>query len=221
LNFFLKNEPFLGGKGSIACTYDYEGTFMDDPLNNNIQQTLQRLWDQSLVIRFQAGDESAFTDIVKEMQEPLRRYVIKVFHVQPADGDDLLQDVWLDACKGLYHLRQPNSLRPWLYRITRNRVLKRLQRQKKTAQLNELTLCDSKSVQSETDSIENEALLTALADLSALQREAVVLRFEQGLNYNEIASTVGCPIGTVRSRLHHARKHLRQTLRRFNHDDSE
>jgi len=194
---------------------------MDNQLNNPMQQTLQRLWDRSLVVRFQAGDESAFTDIVTEMQAPLRRYVMTAFHLQPADEDDLLQDVWLDACKGLRHLREPASLRPWLYRITRNKVLKRLQRQKRTTGLNELALSENESVQSDIEGIENEQLLVALADLSPLQREAVVLRFEQGLTYDEIASAVGCPIGTIRSRLHHARKHLKPTLRRFDYDESE
>lgn len=194
---------------------------MDDPSNHAVQQTLQRLWDRSLVIRFQAGDEAAFSEIVREMQPALRRYVVGIFHVQPADADDLLQEVWLDVCKGLPRLRQPGSLRPWLYRVARHRVFKRLRRQDKMTQLNETIPVEDRFVDSGAEGIENETILTALAGLPAAQREAVLLRFEQGLNYDEIARTLGCPIGTVRSRLHHARKHLKQTLRRSHHDDSE
>jgi len=61
--------------------------------------------------------------------------------------------------------------------------------------------------------IDREVLHAAIEGLSPAQREVLLLRFRDDLSYAEIASVVGCPIGTVRTRLHHAKRKLYQLLR--------
>ena len=60
--------------------------------------------------------------------------------------------------------------------------------------------------------LDESALERALAELPPLQREAVQLRYRDGMSYTEIALVVGCPVGTVRTRLHHAKRRLHERL---------
>ena len=189
---------------------------MEDKNNQNIQDQIRRLWDKSLVIRFQTGDDSAFEEIVVEMHGRLGHFVTESFRLRLVDVEDLLQDVWLDACRGLRRLRQPGSLRPWLYRVARNKAMKYLRRRERMAELTDVQI---PAPNAGTDCTLPADIHAALASLSTAHREVVLLRFEVGLSYGEIASAVGCPVGTVRSRLHHAKTSLKNTLGRFTNGD--
>jgi len=190
-----------------------------DERKKSVQNQLQRLFDRSLVLRFQAGDDTALEEIVAEMHDRLRRFLRNSFCLHSADIDDLLQDVWVDACHGLRFLRQPVSLRPWLYRVARNKALKHLRRHTKMASLENLQIPTTPSSEVGASGLSHAEFQIALNCLSATHREVVVLRFEEGLNYDEIASAIQCPVGTVRSRLHYAKNILREKLRRFTNDD--
>ena len=187
--------------------------------DKTVQEQIQRLYDRALVIRFQAGDDTAFEEIVGEMHGRLRRFLMNSFRLQSADVEDVLQETWLDACHGLRRLRRPASMRPWLYRVSRNRALKHLRRHRRMVDLDGLTVPIAASSGAEQDELPDTELRSALASLSTAHREVVLLRFEEGLTYEEIASAIKCSIGTVRSRLHYAKSVLQNTLRRFDHDD--
>jgi len=187
--------------------------------DKTVQDQIQRLYEWALVIRFQAGDDAAFEGIVAQMHGRLRRYMMNSFQLQPADVDDLLQETWLDACRGLRHLRQPASLRPWLYRVARNKALKHLRRHKRMVDLAGVTIQIAAPSQPEPEGPSDMDLGSAVARLSAAHREVVLLRYGEGLSYEEIASAVECSIGTVRSRLHHAKSILKDTIGRYDHDD--
>jgi len=195
-----------------------EGNQMQGKCGRDVRGRLRRLYDRSLVLRFQIGDDAAFEEIVAMMHARLRHFVVSAFHIQPADADDLLQDVWLKACGHLRRLREPASLRSWLYSVTRNMALKHLRRRKP------VTSFDASQVparQAREAQVEHFAdLRAAIATLSPEHREVVVMRFEEGLSYEDIAGALGCPVGTVRSRLHCVKNILHGKLGRSIDDKS-
>jgi RNA polymerase sigma-70 factor (ECF subfamily) len=141
------------------------------------------------------------------------------------DALDVTQDAMLRFFSTLHRFDVDRPVRPWLYRIVRNRVLD-LFRRRKVRQSEPLEQVDDDgerhsleiadpSVDLERDLAQSELrrrLWAALVQLTPMQREIVVLRDYQDLAYNEIAETLSIPVGTVMSRLHGARQRLRQVL---------
>lgn len=127
------------------------------------QEAMGRLYERSLVLRFQIGDESALAEIVERIHPRLRQYLFSAFGLQAADVEDLLQDVWVNACSGLRRLRKPASLRPWLYRVARNGALKHLRRRKPAVGLDASQVPDRTSEDGNADRL--ASLRAAVATL--------------------------------------------------------
>jgi RNA polymerase sigma-70 factor (ECF subfamily) len=176
-------------------------------------EATERLYEQVLVVRFQAGDETAFVEIVQRYHERLRYYV-RQLPVDAAKVDDVLQEVWLIAFRSLRRLRRPGALAAWLYRIARNAALAEHRRDRTGPGL-EPEAGGPAATEAEPDFGPEEiaGLRAGLDGLSPSHREVLVLRFCEGLSYEDIAGVVGSPLGTVRSRLHHAKRALRQAMR--------
>src|ERR1700722_15037259 len=87
--------------------------------------TSDRLYERVLVLRCQAGDEAAFTELVERIQPGLRYYLCKMLH-DAQDAEDTLQDVWLDVFHSVSRLADAGAFRAWLYRIARDRALRLL-----------------------------------------------------------------------------------------------
>jgi RNA polymerase sigma-70 factor (ECF subfamily) len=176
-------------------------------------EATDRLYEQVLVVRFQAGDEAAFVEIVERYHERLRYYVRRL-SADASRVDDVLQDVWLIVFRRLAGLRTPRALPAWLYRITRNAALADHRRVRAPAALAQEPE-EPTAAEDEPDfTPEDAARIHACLDgLSPDHREVVVLRFFGGLSYEDIADVVGSPLGTVRSRIHHAKRTLRRALR--------
>jgi RNA polymerase sigma-70 factor (ECF subfamily) len=176
-------------------------------------EATERLYEQILVLRFQAGDEAAFVEIVQRYHDRLRYYVRRL-SVEEGRVDDVLQEVWLLVFRGLARLRRPRALPVWLYRITRNAALAEQRRARITVGLEQEPSAPSGADTEPDLTPEDAARIRACLDgLSADHREVLVLRFFGGLSYEDIADIVGSPLGTVRSRLHHAKKALGQAMR--------
>lgn len=123
-------------------------------------------------------------------------------------AEDLLQETFVQAMKGLDRLREAVSARAWLFSIARHLGLNALQRRRATVSLSE----DVAAAPRGDVDPRREQVRQALGDLPGPQREALTLRLAQGLSYEEIAEVLGIPVGTVRSRLHNAVKTLRERL---------
>lgn len=173
---------------------------------------VDQLYERVLVLRCQAGDETAFAELVERFSLRLRYYLRRMLdHDEP---DDLLQEVWLDVYRALPHLHDVGAFPAWLYRLARDRLLRRLRKRGLDTQ----PLLDL-DVPANDDGPEFTAedavpIHAALAELPPEQREAIVLRYVQELSYDDIARIVGVPVGTVRSRLHNAKRTLRGILER-------
>src|SRR4051812_29894924 len=85
-----------------------------------------RLYERLLVLRCQAGDEAAFAEVVGRYGPRLRYFLRKMLDAD--DAEDALQDVWLDAHRGLWRLADAGALPAWLYRVARDRAYRVLRR---------------------------------------------------------------------------------------------
>jgi RNA polymerase sigma-70 factor, ECF subfamily len=123
-------------------------------------------------------------------------------------AEDLLQDTFVQALKGLERLDSAASPKAWLFAIARHLGVNAINRRRDMAPLAEETAVrDARQPDPRREDVRE-----AIAALPEKPREALQLRLGDGLNYEEIAQVLGVPIGTVRSRLHAAVKTLRQSL---------
>ena len=165
-----------------------------------------------LALRCQTGEPQAFADLIAVMERPLIYYARSLVGNQDA-ALDVLQEVWLKVVRGIRGLKDPGSLKPWLYAITHGVAVDRIRRDYKRdkaeqAQLEDALHADEPSF-SEDDAT---AIRDALSLLGVKHREVLVLHFLQDLSIAEIASVVGCTEGTVKSRIHYAKRQLKQIL---------
>jgi len=177
-----------------------------------------RLSERLLVLRCQAGDDAAFEQLVVDLG-PRLRYFLRKYLRDGEAADDVLQDVWLQVHRGLPTLADAGAFRAWLYRIARDRAYREFRKRSPPISLSEdLDL----AAQPECIDIlaENiEQIHIALDRLAQEHREVLALRFLEDMSYEEIASVTGCPLGTVRSRIHYAKLALRSAIEGMNHHD--
>lgn len=172
----------------------------------------ERVYLQVLVVRCQLGDRGAFAQIVGECQPRLRGYLHKMLPGSQ-DVDDVAQEVWADVWRDVGSLQRPAAFLPWLYRIAHNRAA-RLMRSPRppTGALDDVTEGAEADDAGEFTAEDAQAVHDALAQLGAAHREVLLLRFLEDMSYEDIALVLQCPVGTVRSRIHHAKAALRRVL---------
>jgi RNA polymerase sigma-70 factor (ECF subfamily) len=171
----------------------------------------QRIYEQILVTRCRAGDDGAFTELVGLYQARMA-YFVRQLLMDAALADDVLQEVWLAVFRGLPRLRSPASFQAWLYRIARSKACHELRRRHKWIELEEEPAAAAPDSEQEFSPQQAEAIHRSLKLLSPQHREVLILRFLEGMTYEQISEVVGCHVGTVRSRLHHAKSALRRQM---------
>ena len=176
--------------------------------------------DQALVEAAQAGDAEAVSTLVRRYQTRIYNFSLALT-ANTADAEDLAQETFMRAFRGLRRFRGDSSFKNWLYRIAANAAHTRRGKQLRGAAIWE-TRIESDEVSErrlasagdgvEASAIRRQAIDRALAALPADQRAAVVLHDVEGLEYREIADVLDVPIGTVMSRIFRARRRLRRLL---------
>ncbi|HZZ29211.1 MAG TPA: sigma-70 family RNA polymerase sigma factor [Pirellulales bacterium] len=167
-----------------------------------------------LVVRCQIGDATAFEELVAACQSRLRGFLFKLVAGQEA-VDDVAQEVWLDVFRDLPKLVNPDAFLPWFYRIARNRAYRRFRRRAPAVQsldAQDLNVAEEQNSVEEFTAEDAQAVHAALDQLGPEHREVLLLRFIEDMSYDDIAAVVGCQVGTVKSRLHHAKRGLRAIL---------
>jgi len=172
----------------------------------------ERIDDRIYVFQAQLGDDDAFMKLVDHYSGRLLYYIRCL--LEDADrSDDVLQEVWLMVYKKINTLRDASAFSVWLYRMARNRAIRLLRDENRyvfVEQYDESALIDDNSESWLFDDINK--LHRVLTTLSPEQKEAIILRFFEEMNYQEISDIVGCSIGTVRSRIHYAKRELRKKM---------
>jgi len=166
-----------------------------------------------LIAQAQQGDRRAFGELVRLNREG----VINVVYRMCGDvnlAEDAAQEAFVRAWQHLPNYRPRSPFRNWVYRIATNVALDVLRREKETIDVDALPLAASDGGPEATVERKErgERVRQAVLALPPASRVVLVLREYEGLSYQEIADTVGIPIGTVMSRLNYARTRLRQTL---------
>jgi RNA polymerase sigma-70 factor (ECF subfamily) len=174
-----------------------------------------------LIGRAKRGDQEAFAALVADARPRALAVAVKVLR-NPDDAEDAVQDAFIKVWRYLGRFEGRSSFSTWIHRIVMNASLDLLRRQscrpETHAEGEEGEHRPSEPIEEETpettlDEAQTGALVrAAVATLSPTHRQALTLREFEDRSYEEIALASKCPIGTVMSRLHHARRKLADEL---------
>lgn len=184
--------------------------------------TLGPATDDELVGRARRGDLSSFEDLVERHRDVVYRVAARI--VGPDDASDVSQDAFLRAFNRLDQLSGEGSFRSWLLQITHNAAVSHATRRRP-----EPVDPDGVAVAAEAGALQTPAValehrervarLEAKIGLLRIEHRAVlVLRDVEGLSYEEIGVATETPLGSVKGRLHRARRELIDLLRRNTYD---
>ena len=181
--------------------------------------------DLELVRRVQAGDKKAFDVLVLKYQQKVVNLVNRYMHDQDLSMD-VAQEAFIKAYRGLKNFRGDSAFYTWLYRIAINTAKNHLVSKARRMPATDIDAQEAEQYEGadglrHVDSPEHEVLKdeihrTINAAIGALPddlRTAITLRELEGLSYEEIATTMDCPIGTVRSRIFRARESIEKELK--------
>lgn len=182
--------------------------------------------DQALVERAQAGDKRAFGLLVEKYQRKLGRLLSRMIRDQ-GEVEDVVQEAFIKAYRALPNFRGDSAFYTWLYRIginTAKNYLVALGRRPQSVPEIEVEDAENFEDASELRTIDTpetelmskqvaKVVNDTVASLPEELRTAITLREIEGLSYEEIATLMGCPIGTVRSRIFRARETISEKLR--------
>lgn len=172
----------------------------------------QMLESALLAVRWQRGDRMAFDGIVKLWEQPLFYYLRRLTSSE-ADAWELLQETWLKTMRALDSIRDPHTLPSFLYTTARNTAMSRLRRRGCDIVEGAPDLLPDDTTTDEIAAIDNaEQVHHALDQLPLPQREVLTLYFLHDLSLEEMANLIDVPLGTVKSRLHYAKKAIRNIL---------
>lgn len=181
--------------------------------------------DLELVRRVQRGEHAAFDLLVHKYQHRIAHLIARYIR-DPSEVEDVAQEAFIKAYRGLASFRGESAFYTWLYRIAINTAKnylvsagRRVPDQGVDAA--EAEQYDSGTLLQDADTPERTLLTKeieatvyrAIEGLPAELREAITLREMEGLSYEEIAAVMDCPIGTVRSRIFRAREAIDSRLR--------
>jgi RNA polymerase sigma-70 factor (ECF subfamily) len=176
-----------------------------------------------LISAHQQGQSGAFEAIYDRFKDYVYRVALYVTR-NSSDAEEAVQETFLDVLRALprYRIEGPARFETWLYRVTVNRCRSRMRRKRPPS-------ADWDGIEERLESIPTlhpdhdpegtvvrgeraAALWRAVNELPEAQRMAVFLRYQQGLSYAEIADALNISEGTVKSRLHHAHRKLKERL---------
>lgn len=185
----------------------------------------ERNTDQDLVKRVQQGERGAFDVLVRKYQHKILKLVSRYIH-DPYEAMDVTQEAFLKTYRALPKFRGDSAFYTWLYRIAINTAKNYLIAQgrrpletdidsqvlEQNGGLGHLRDVDTPEHLMLRDEIER-TIYQAIEDLPEDLRTAVTLREMEGMSYEEIAQTMSCPVGTVRSRIFRAREAIDKRLK--------
>jgi len=184
--------------------------------------------DAILIEDIREGDMEALATLVEKYKRMIYRVAIKITE-NHEDANDVVQEAFLKVNGSINKFRMDSSFETWLYRIVVNmsiNLVKRRCRRRECVYTKDIDSDIAPDVRYKAESKDNPAVnvekkelrewvTKAVDSLSIHHRTVVILHEFEGLTHSEIASILKCSEGTVRSRLHYARKHLRALLKPY------
>jgi len=171
------------------------------------------IYNELLALRCRQGQRDALEELVRIWERPLYYYLRRLVDGEQEAGQ-VLQETWVNVLRGLPGLRKPDRLPVWLYSIARRTAMSHLRGEysQQALELYEADLPDVESGRPDPSFDNAEQIHYGLSRLSLAHREALTLFFLQDLSLEQIALVLEIPVGTVKSRLHHAKRALRAVL---------
>ncbi|MBI3890016.1 MAG: sigma-70 family RNA polymerase sigma factor [Candidatus Wallbacteria bacterium] len=173
------------------------------------------------VVASQRGDREAFERLVTRFQRQVFFTVFRVLQ-DPHLSDDVTQEVFVKAYRALPGLQDPAIFKSWLLRIAMNRAIDFKRRTKREREQAFLFDDEPAGLGAETPALQGpetaelgKALAEALGTLPPKMQKVIALSMDGELNQETAAEILDCPVGTVKSRLFHARRLLREKLRKY------
>jgi RNA polymerase sigma-70 factor (ECF subfamily) len=179
-----------------------------------------RLFDEYLAAAARAGDRGAFGRLAERWQPKLLAHAWRL--MGEADGArDVVQDAWVDIARGLAGLDDASLFPAWAYRVVSRRAADAIKKRVRARRLDAAFAAESRHPDDTARRMEAaadaEPLAKAIAGLPPEQRAAVALFYLEDLSVAEIAAAMSVPVGTVKTRLMHARAKLRAALKGEHH----
>ncbi len=181
--------------------------------------------DQLLVERVQKGDKQAFDLLISKYQHRIISLVTRYVSDQ-TEALDVSQEAFIKAYRAIDRFRGDSAFYTWLYRIAINTAKNWLVARKRRPPASDIDAADAEQYDMESrlkehDTPENELMreeiertvFDTIAELPVDLRTAIILREMEGMSYEDIAVTMDCPIGTVRSRIFRAREAIDEKLK--------
>ena len=174
------------------------------------------LEDEWIAVRCQLGERAAFDELIHRWHGPIWEYVRRLSDDDDA-AHDIAQDIWLRVLRGIGRLRDPAKLRAWLFGIAHQKCIQ-LWRKKNRAEaaLEELSGAPPELGEDPRDLLirreQEEQFMKLVEQLPLPQRSVLLLRFVEDFSLEEIAGITGASTGTVKSRLHYAKRALKKLL---------
>jgi RNA polymerase sigma factor (sigma-70 family) len=174
---------------------------------------LETVTEARLVAQALAGSQSAFEQIVRRYQRPVINLIARMTG-ERALAEDLAQETFVKAFRNLAAFDTTRRLSSWLFRIAHNTALDALRRSRPPiVPIEETSPALAPAGQDAVERAElGRALQAALNELRPEYRAAIVLRYQEGLSFEEIGRTLGIPQVTARTHVHRARKELLRRL---------
>lgn len=171
-----------------------------------------------LALRCERGERAAWALLVAHFERPLLYYLRRMLRSED-EAWSVLQDTWLRVFTSLWTLEDRSKLAPWVYGIARRALSSRVTQSARES-VAELELDELVDEAMHADELlatahDVERVHTALGQLPPAQREVLVLFFLEDLTIEAIAEVLEIPLGTVKSRLHHAKRSMARHLRQL------
>ena len=173
--------------------------------------------EEQCVAQARGGDASAFEELVRMYEAPVYRLALRMCGGRAEDAQEVAQEAFLAAWRGLPRFRGQCRFSSWLYKLTANAAVDHLRREKRLPAAvpleNAGEPADPHTPQEELERRElHRAVQQALDRLTPEHREVLLLRQMQGLSYQEIGAALSLEEGTVKSRISRAKRQLRTIL---------
>ncbi len=175
-----------------------------------MEESQQKTADALLALRCQLGEPDAWEQLVRQWHPRLWRFTSGMLSDQQV-AEDVLQTIWLRVVRSLIRLKEPEKLAAWMYRVARFAIADQLRLQYR--QPPQEVLPDIEQIDDSSEMFDMQDFLqTGLSQLHPNEREAVVLHYLELRPIQEVAEICDVRPGTIKSRLHRARKQIRNTL---------
>lgn len=195
-------------------------------MSNFLNESRSSQSDEDLIRNAVRGNKEAFGELVRRYEKKVYNLAYSVL-LNRDDAMDITQEAFIKAYEGLGGYKGGSQFFTWLYRIVVNLCIDFTRKEKAKTEIeyidaidpgdtHALLIGEQQTPEEAVSGMEKiRALKEALNSLPAEQRIAITLREIEGLSYEEIAESMDCSIGTVMSRIHYARKKLREKLKDY------